>query len=167
MPVKQKVLLPSEDELERLVKLQSKWEEKTRSRKTGKTFVSGSLYRFIQRFPFGYHSLDKISSHMLSPLTIEKHIECLIAVGILEKDKNKRVALSIAGKKIARVLHKFDQDNLEEYILNRLGEMKREHSRRPADVSRDFKEKLCGHCRYKKAERCLYRGHCERRAEFP
>lgn len=166
IPVKPKVLLPSEDDLEGLVKLQHKWEEKTKSRKTGKTFFSGNWYLFIQNFPHGYHRLGEISYDTLSPRTIEKHIECLMAVGILEKDEKKRVSLTSTGKKIAKVLHKYDQNILEEHLLNRLEEIKLEYPRKHIDITHEFREKLCGHCKFRRVNKCLFRGHCERRSTF-
>ncbi len=117
--LKTEISLPVEDDLEFLIKLQRKWEEITKTRKAGKTFFSGSLYLFIQNFPDGYRKFEEISSQMqmLSSRTVEKHIECLTAVGILARGEGKKVALTLTGKKVAEVLHRYDQNVLEEQLL--------------------------------------------------
>jgi Mn-dependent DtxR family transcriptional regulator len=170
--VKTEISLLAESDLEFLIKLQRKWEEITKTRKAGKTFFSGSLYLFIQNFPASYCTLQEISSQMqmLSPRTIEKHIECLTAVGILGKDESKRVALTLTGKKVAEVLHKYDQNFLEEQLLNRIEEIKFEerfcYHKKQVDAVSKFREKLCGHCKYRKVNKCIFNGYCERGASY-
>ncbi|MEM2925832.1 MAG: hypothetical protein QXJ68_09130 [Methanocellales archaeon] len=172
VPLITKISLPAGDDFEFLIKLQQKWEEITKTRKAGKTFFSGSLYLFIQNFPDGYHTLQEISlqMQMLSPRTIEKHIECLTAIEILRRDESKRVELTLTGKKVAEILHKCDQNFLEEQILSRLEEIKLEdrlcYHKKQVNITSKFREKLCGHCKYRRTNRCLFHGHCERRSSF-
>lgn len=172
VPLITEISQPTEDDFEFLIKLQRKWEEITKTRKAGKTFFSGSLYLFIQNFLDGYRVLPEIymQMQMLSPRTIEKHIECLTAVGILKRDESKRVGLTLTGRKVAEILHKYDQNFLEEQILSRIEEIKLEerlcYHKKQVNITSKFREKLCGHCKYRRVNRCLFQGHCEKRSNF-
>ncbi|MEM2924557.1 MAG: hypothetical protein QXJ68_02565 [Methanocellales archaeon] len=168
--VKSEISSLDDEDLDFLIKLQRKWEEVTKTRKAGKTFFSGSLYLFIQNFPDGYHTLQEISSkiQMLSPRTIEKHIECLTAIGILGRDNERRIALTSTGKKVVEILHKYDQNFLEEQLISKIEEIKLEerfcYHKKQVDVVSKFREKLCGHCKYRKINKCIFNGYCELRA---